>query len=179
ASSRREERPAHGQEPFGTPTPVHPHRIRTSPRRIVLPHPAMRRAGSQRRAPEGMVRRHDAVSGRPLRRAGRAAARRAARPGRAVLPSCHGAERDGGRGGLSRHAYHHRGNRRQRRPTASRTPPPRPSSAYHPATRPGAASTPSPAGRSPAPRASTTIAPAPASVTTRAPPPPPPPPVRA
>src|SRR2546426_11213624 len=44
ASSRREERPAHGQETFGTPTPVHPHRIRTSPRRIVLPHPPDRKS---------------------------------------------------------------------------------------------------------------------------------------
>src|SRR5205809_4385195 len=43
---RREEHPTHDQEAFGTPQTVHPHPLRTGPRRAVLAHSALRRAGS-------------------------------------------------------------------------------------------------------------------------------------
>src|SRR6267143_2605758 len=71
---RREEHPTHDQEAFGTSQNVHSHPLRTSPRRVVLAHPALRRAGGDPRAPEGMVRRHYAVPRRALRCVGRAAA---------------------------------------------------------------------------------------------------------
>src|SRR6266550_7621223 len=82
---------------LGTAQNVHPHPFRAGPRRAVLPYPPMRRPGSQRRAPERVVRRHHALSRRPLRRVGRAAAHRAARSGGALLPPRGGAQRDGGR----------------------------------------------------------------------------------
>src|SRR5436309_7054239 len=93
----REEHPTHGQEAFGTSQDVHPHALRTGPRRAVLAHPALRRPGSHRRAPEGMVRRYDAVPRRALRCVGRAAAGGVARAGRALLPARGGAERARGR----------------------------------------------------------------------------------
>src|SRR6266704_1837208 len=65
-SPRREEHRVHGQEAFGTPAPVHTDSIRTSPRRVVLAHPALWRPGSEPRASERVVRRHDAVPRRPL-----------------------------------------------------------------------------------------------------------------
>src|SRR5207253_2144039 len=48
-----------------------------------------------------MVRRHDVVSGRPVRRAGRAAAHGVAVAGRALLPARSGTERDRRRQRLS------------------------------------------------------------------------------
>src|SRR5689334_11508100 len=66
----REEHPRHGQEAFGTPETVPPFRIRAGTRRVVLPHPAMRRTRSQCGASEGVVRRHHALSRGPLRRPG-------------------------------------------------------------------------------------------------------------
>src|SRR2546425_11538488 len=161
---RREEHPTHDQEAFGTPQTVHPHPPRTGPRRAVLAHPALRRAGSDPGAPEGMVRRHDAVPRGALRCVGRAAARGVARAGRALLPARGRAERARGRERLSRADGMHPGAlpregrpfywcgqeeamRRNRRPRASRTPPPNPSSAYQPALAPGPVSTPSSAVR--------------------------------
>src|SRR5437879_916592 len=84
------------------PRRIAPPPLRAGPRRIVLPHPAMWGPGSERGAPERVVRRHHAVSRRSLRRPGRASAHRAARPGRALLPPRRGARRDGGRERLGR-----------------------------------------------------------------------------
>src|SRR5207302_663544 len=94
---RREELPTHDQEAFGTPQNVHPHPLRTGPRRAVLSHPALRRAGSDARAPARMVRRHDVVPRRALRCVGRAAAGGVARAGGALLPTRCGTERTRGR----------------------------------------------------------------------------------
>src|SRR5882672_9142256 len=154
----REEHPTHDQEAFGTPQNVHPHPLRTGSRRAVLAHSALRRAGSHPRAPEGMVRRHDAVPRRTLRCVGRAAAGGVARAGRALLPARGSAERARGRQRLSRrrpgrisgrpHSWApflvrpRGGEAAEAPPRASRTPPPSPSSAYHPARAPGPWSTP-------------------------------------
>src|SRR6266571_9215054 len=86
----------HGQETCGTTQNVHPHPLRAGPRRAVLPHPPMRRLGSQRRAPERVVRRHHALSRRPRFLVERDADHRAAHSGGALLPPRGGAQRDGG-----------------------------------------------------------------------------------
>src|SRR6266550_734106 len=54
---------------LGTAQNVHPHPFRAGPRRAVLPYPPMRRPGSDRRAPERVVRRHHALSRRSRNRA--------------------------------------------------------------------------------------------------------------
>src|SRR2546426_12594790 len=97
----KEEHPTHDQEAFGTSQEVHPPPFRTGPRRAVLAHSALRRAGSHPRAPEGMVRRHDAVPRRALRCVGRAAAGGVARAGGALLSARGSAERARGRKRLS------------------------------------------------------------------------------
>src|SRR5882762_1436215 len=97
----REEHPTHDQEAFGTTQNVHPHPLRTGPRRAVLAHSPLWRAGSHTRAPKGMVRRYDAVPRRALRWVGRAAAGGVAPAGRALLPAGGGAERARGRERLS------------------------------------------------------------------------------